>query len=173
MRFKRGDKIMADTIEIIENINKVVISTGGIQGIPGQGVPAGGMTGQILAKKSTTNYDTEWIESSIYLVKLSDTVLSGHRAVSLDSNDKAVYADKDTSINVVGITLNSGTEVTIQQSGEITEPSWNWIPSQSIYLGSNGMLTQTAPTSGYLIELGKSITNIKMILNIKTPILLA
>lgn len=39
----------------------------GIQGVkgdtgsPGVGVPAGGATGQVLAKKSATNYDSEWI----------------------------------------------------------------------------------------------------------------
>lgn len=26
------------------------------------GVPVGGMAGQVLAKNSTTNYDTEWID---------------------------------------------------------------------------------------------------------------
>jgi len=29
-------------------------------GLPGQGVPTGGTTGQVLKKASNTNYDTEW-----------------------------------------------------------------------------------------------------------------
>ena len=33
----------------------------GPQGPTGPGVAAGGKTGQVLAKKSNTNYDTEWI----------------------------------------------------------------------------------------------------------------
>ena len=33
----------------------------GATGAPGQGVPAGGTTGQILAKNSNTDYDTEWV----------------------------------------------------------------------------------------------------------------
>lgn len=32
----------------------------GAQGAPGVGVPAGGTTGQVLKKKSNTDYDTEW-----------------------------------------------------------------------------------------------------------------
>ena len=32
----------------------------GTQGNPGQGVPSGGTTGQVLAKHSNTDYDTEW-----------------------------------------------------------------------------------------------------------------
>lgn len=34
---------------------------GNLIGPSGQGVPAGGATGQYLAKKSDANYDTEWI----------------------------------------------------------------------------------------------------------------
>lgn len=33
----------------------------GIQGAPGEGVPAGGTTGQALLKASADNYDTEWV----------------------------------------------------------------------------------------------------------------
>jgi len=33
----------------------------GEPGSPGEGVPTGGTTGQILAKKSAADYDTEWI----------------------------------------------------------------------------------------------------------------
>lgn len=33
-------------------------------GLVGQGVPAGGTTGQVLKKRSGTNYDTEWADES-------------------------------------------------------------------------------------------------------------
>lgn len=36
----------------------------GPQGDPGVGVPTGGTTGQVLAKKSGTDYDTEWIDQT-------------------------------------------------------------------------------------------------------------
>lgn len=34
----------------------------GPQGEPGEGVPAGGAAGQVLSKKTQTNYDTEWVD---------------------------------------------------------------------------------------------------------------
>lgn len=37
----------------------------GPQGIPGPGVPIGGNAGQILAKNSSTNYDTLWINNAV------------------------------------------------------------------------------------------------------------
>lgn len=36
----------------------------GAQGDPGVGVPTGGTTGQVLAKNSNTNYDTEWVDNT-------------------------------------------------------------------------------------------------------------
>lgn len=36
----------------------------GDRGLPGQGVPTGGTTGQVLKKKSGTDYDTEWANES-------------------------------------------------------------------------------------------------------------
>jgi Repeat of unknown function (DUF5907) len=36
----------------------------GAQGNPGPGVATGGTAGQLLAKKTTTNYDTEWVSPS-------------------------------------------------------------------------------------------------------------
>lgn len=36
----------------------------GPQGIPGEGVPTGGMSGQVLAKESNDNYDAKWIPQS-------------------------------------------------------------------------------------------------------------
>jgi|GEM_PF-4865230 len=37
----------------------------GPQGSPGQGVPTGGATGQMLVKTSPTNYDTQWINPAV------------------------------------------------------------------------------------------------------------
>lgn len=36
----------------------------GADGVDGQGVPVGGTTGQVLAKKTNTDYDTEWIDET-------------------------------------------------------------------------------------------------------------
>jgi hypothetical protein len=41
-----------------------VVNSPGVPGAPGVGVPVGGTTGQVLAKNSDTNYDTEWVDVS-------------------------------------------------------------------------------------------------------------
>lgn len=44
------------------NGNQHTSDVQGQPGAPGIGVPAGGSTGQVLAKKSGNNYDTEWVD---------------------------------------------------------------------------------------------------------------
>ena len=41
-----------------------VDGTDGTDGTNGQGVPTGGTTGQVLAKSSSTDYATEWVDAS-------------------------------------------------------------------------------------------------------------
>ena len=51
----------------VDNLNfdfKIPRGKTGPQGPAGPGVATGGTTGQVLAKKSNTNYDTEWIDNS-------------------------------------------------------------------------------------------------------------
>lgn len=106
------------------------------------------------------------------------TDLSGHRAVVVDAA-AVFYADKDNIAhlaNVIGITLgaaSSGATATIQTGEEIIEPSWNWTMDQPIFLGNNGMLTQTAPTTGFALVLGFPVTSQIMFVRIGTPIILA
>jgi hypothetical protein len=48
--------VEVNTTEAVVNIVPI-----GEQGIPGEGVPIGGTTGQVLAKASNTDYDTAWV----------------------------------------------------------------------------------------------------------------
>lgn len=105
--------------------------------------------------------------------KIAKISLGGNRIVELDSENNPVYADKETSKRVVGITLNAANiddNVIIQTAGEITDPSWNWIVGKSIYLGNNGLLIQTVPISGYLIVMGYATEPTKVMINIKPSI---
>jgi len=83
------------TIKRIER--KIVVGRSGRRGLPGPqgepgvGVPTGGTTGQILAKNSNTNYDTEWVNQAADAVT---SVNSQTGVVVLDTDDIA-----DTATN--------------------------------------------------------------------------
>jgi len=48
-------------LEVVPQARTEVIIDKGVQGAPGAGVATGGATGQLLAKASDANYDTEWV----------------------------------------------------------------------------------------------------------------
>lgn len=77
-------------------------------------------------------------------------------------------------LKVIGITMTeiqAGFAGIAIFSGRIRNSSWSWLPHQPIYL--NGVvLSQVPPTTGYLLQIGKAITNIDVIIQFSTPILL-
>ncbi len=105
------------------------------------------------------------------LTAIAGTAIGGHRAVVFDSEGTVIYADQSIQSHaerVLGISTgaaNAATEVTIQTGGELTEPSWNWDLELPIYLGTNGLLTQALPTTGFIEQLAipLSATSIKFI----------
>lgn len=103
--------------------------------------------------------------------------LGGHRAVYVDTDGLLYYAssaDDDTAW-VLGITTGAvvtGAPATVRSFGSLSEPSWSWVPGLPIYLSTNGLLTQVAPTSGILVELGVATAADKVVVRIQEPVFL-
>lgn len=101
--------------------------------------------------------------------------LSGHRIVLIE-NGAAIYADCSTPGHVnraLGMTTGAatlGADTTIQTGGEITEPLWNWTVDTPVWLSTNGLLTQTVPTSGFSLIIGIPVTETKLYLRFREPI---
>jgi hypothetical protein len=78
----------------------------------------------------------------------------------LNGSGQAVYADHadlSHADKVLGITTgaaSSGAPVTIQSADPMIESSWNWTLDQAVFLSTQGQLTQTPPTSGFLQAIG-------------------
>ncbi len=91
-----------------------------------------------------------------FVEAVAGVTLSGHRAVIPDVDGTLIYADQQDSTQVnlpVYLTFSSwaqGEVATVVGIGPVEEASWDWTPLLPIYLGSNGLLTQVAPTSGFL-----------------------
>lgn len=164
----------------------------GIQGARGDTGPAGPMGDQGLTGPSGINGPAgpqgpigpsgvqgipgDTSGSSITLV--AGIPISGHKVVITGLNNKIEYADNtiiSTSYLVLGISQNAaiiGDPVSVKYTGEIIEPSWNWIPNLPIYCGTNGNLTQMIPTVGFILLMGIATTSNSMIVSIKQPIIL-
>jgi len=131
---------------------------------------------------NTVNQSVTLDISSGGLVPISDDVsltagenLSALRAVTSNASGQAVYASNDTLANaqVIGITSNaasSGAGVTIKTSGILTDANWAWTKG-TVYLGTNGTLTQSAPTSGAIVvHVGRALTATTLQIDIDTII---
>jgi hypothetical protein len=100
----------------------------------------------------------------VELVCTALTDLSYPNVVAVDGNNNAYYPDltnpSDVS-NIMGITANAaaaGSPVTVVTSRNFTETGWGWLPGR-IFCGlSGGTLTQTAPSTGAIVEVARVIS---------------
>lgn len=146
--------------EFVEGQNSTVILEVSRQGPPGPaGVPGEASGGENI-------------------LLTAGPAIGGHRIVLVDGLLAAGYASKDdlTHIGrVYGVTLNAagaGEPVTVRTRGAIEELSWAWTPLAPVFLGVNGLLTQTVPTSGFQQVIGVAITATVLFVNPREPIVL-
>ncbi|MEQ1709441.1 MAG: hypothetical protein ABL864_14030 [Terricaulis sp.] len=116
--------------------------------------------------------------SSAIFTAEAEEALSGHRCVAWTATGTVEYADNATAGHAwatVGITTgaaSAGASATVQASGEMIEGSWSWIPLGLIYLGTGGLLTQTAPAGpAFLRVLGHAIDATSMWIDPQQPII--
>lgn len=115
------------------------------------------------------------VAANVDTVLQAATNISALRAITTDASGNAVYADNATANGsiVVGISTNAanaGANVTIKTSGTITDNSFSFSKGQ-IYLGSNGTLTQTAPTNGaYVVPIARALTATSIFVDIDNSI---
>lgn len=64
---------------------------------------------------------------------------------------------------------SSGNSVDVRIFGELTDSGWSWSPGP-VYLGLNGALTQSVPTSGFIAQIGVALDSDSILISIKQPI---
>lgn len=95
------------------------------------------------------------------VVLVAAETIHGRRAVKA-VNGQAYHPSiniDDDAEQVIGIALNSsniGGAVQVRTVGTVSEPSWTWNPGY-VYVGSDGVLTQTPSANGWLLSIGKAI----------------
>lgn len=90
--------------------------------------------------------------------------ISGHRAVRFDAAGAVWLADKDSAALApltAGISEGAailGAQVAVRMLGTLVEPSWSW-SAGPVWLGDDGQLTQTPPTTGALVQVGVPVSS--------------
>lgn len=145
-----GGNRVTITDEEGDNTFDVMNGTQGEQGEPGEGVPTGGVTGQVLKKRSNTDFDTYWANESGGVTSVNGQT----GAVVLDADD--VGALPDTTViptktsdltNDSGFITDAGVTSFNGQTGAVTYAA----PVQSVN-GATGTVVLDAEDVGALAE---------------------
>ena len=114
-----------------------------------------------------------------YTTLMSGQTLSGHTVVVFNSSFNLIAANSSLTSNagsIIGITVQSavsGDTVQVAVDGEtITEPSWSWSPNQPLYFNTEGTLTTTRPTSGFIQQVATAVSATTILVRATTPIIL-
>lgn len=112
------------------------------------------------------------------LLATSGATINALRVIKLE-NDLAYVADSSTAADanrVVGISVtaasNPGDQISVRTDGEMNDAGWSWTPG-AIFVGQNGVLTQTAPNVGFVLEVARARSATKIIVDIQNPFMRA
>lgn len=115
--------------------------------------------------------------------QVASAALGGHRLVVPRNDSKIEYASneeltqRDRPIWLTTAAVVQDAVVTVQAYGAYTEPTWAWTPGGTLYLGVNGLMTQTAPTAldGALfsLQVGVALAPTMIFFDPKSPISLS
>ncbi|WP_312836427.1 hypothetical protein [Comamonas sp.] len=143
-------QVIVTEIELTE-----VLIAPGEQGPPGPPGPAGGGGDE-------------------YVTRTAGETISANRVLY----DRAglVYplgqADAENIYAILGLSVSAGqvgAQISVQRSGTVTDSGWSWAYGR-VYLGANGQLTQTPPSSGFSVLIGFAATATSINLSINDPI---
>lgn len=124
----------------------------------------------------TTGQGPQGVSGAVIIERRADQAIGGHRIVKItptgcDYADSSTISDLGKVIGMTQSAFSMGELVTIFTQTTITEPSWNWTLGP-VYLSTNGLLTQTAPTVGFLQQIGTALSPTELLLSFQQPIAL-
>lgn len=141
---------MADSVVVTTTADVVVVSettsyqtiVTGLQGPPGPTGPIG--------------------PSGDAFVLTAASTLSGHRALAINGDGQAIYAQHTdaTALAVQGLSAQSGIvgeDLVVSQSGPLAWPAGDLTPGLPLFLTTDGQLAHTPPTTGWLRQIAVAV----------------
>ena len=137
------------------------------------------IAGDNITLQRTGNDITINATDSSKITGIAGASISSHKVVYFDSSNLVQYCtntDFNKAKKVIGITTTSGITgetVTIQNHGKLTDSSFDFQVDNLLFLGDNGLITQTYPSSAQVcIQIGFVINQTTIFIDIKEPILI-
>lgn len=108
---------------------------------------------------------------------LASEAIGGHIVVYQTASGLAIASSNSVvhASRILGLTnsaVASGFSVPVTLSGELTESTWTFTEGLPVYLSVNGTITQSIPSSGFILQMGVAVSPVKILVSIKLPIIL-
>ncbi len=107
---------------------------------------------------------------------VADTAVGSGRIVRSSTVTDVEHADSSDAGNMhntLGLSLQAvsgGANVQVLIEGQYTELSWTWTVGDPLFFNTSGVLTQTAPASGFYQKVGHALTATTAFIRIHEPI---
>jgi hypothetical protein len=117
------------------------------------------------------------VGSNILFLEAGETI-SAHKLVYINNLGKAMIAtsngtyDESRCVGIARNAVTSGNIGAFIAFGEVTDPIFTFPGGSDLFLGVNGSVTSTPPSSGYLTQVGNSLGSNKILINITKTIVL-
>ncbi len=98
--------------------------------------------------------------------------ISALQCVSSTAGGVVVASSSDVTRVAIAIAATGaaqGAELVLQTGGELQNSGWNWVEGSPVFVGANGMLTQTAPSSGYIQTVATVLNATTLLIEIQEP----
>lgn len=86
--------------------------------------------------------------------------------------DRSILAQCGGVLGVASTGVSGGGLITVQFAGELVITGWTWVGNTPVFLGLNGVLTQTPPTTGFLQIIGTPVNPTTLLIALQPPVLL-
>jgi len=130
-------------------------------------------------------FDADDVESALselaeekYIILDAGENISALRVITVNEDGEGIYADSNTVTHanlIAGISYTAGLEgesIKVIHQGKVQDSSFSFDMTKPIFLGTNGVLIQTPPTSGIAVIIGSPIATDALILRIQGSIVL-
>lgn len=97
--------------------------------------------------------------------------LPSHTPVYINSAGALIAAISGRDSQVIGLTISEGNTSRVASTGYVTNQSWNWTRGKAVFI-NGASLSQTAPTTGVIHNIGVATDTDSILLNIQPMIIL-
>lgn len=121
----------------------------------------------------------DWKTENIISNWVAEEIINSHRILVTTSSGTVKHANSSILLDahrILGLSLTAATiggNVRVLEFGTVSEVSWNWIVDTAMFLGEDGVLTQTSPTTGFTSVVGFASSATSLFIRPRQAILLA